>query len=1136
MRNNDYEFNIFYHNKRKLDQILNVSNFDKTYNFIDLNDLILPAELKISGLDPIVNKAIYSEYLGIMLVKPKSEMVGCFTYSIQTKFSARWALECGNVRFLPPIKFQELNNCIYESDKLYSVEMNSPKHLIPKQMEKIFNSFPLNRVPNVGPFKGSFIVSKKVFLELQKWLLSLTKYIISTFKMDEIKEIHSPFDKSALSERTPEELSVDKLRHTYGSVLERSVAYFLGARFDQDKVVMIGKLIQKRKKIMEFERTCIERAQSQDIIISFGNFAYKDVAFAWLKKLQDVGVSNYVFIAMDSELHGLLSQRGYCSVLLQFDDVLGELWVFRLKTIKRILDVGLNVLHSDVDAFWLKNPMPYLKSIQSDLISSQGTVFPHDCWKEWGFVLCCGFQYFRPSVATLAFFEELIPLVEEVKDDQTALNSLLLKHQTTWKTPNARYQLSINKKVFNCFYDPIYGHSAKNLKICLLPHSSYQRLLEKNVRNTYVLHLLSDKTQDSKIQSLKQIEDRLNTLRKGNGEIIWLASYPRSGNTLVRTILKYNFGLDNYSLYNDTNDIGKYKSIRDFVGHQDGNWGCIKNGHRQLPLHPDRIYEIAENRPVLIKTHSQYDDFYQNFKVIYVVRDPRSVLTSYVSYKQNFAGVDLPSEEILNDLIFNGDNMSGFWSEHVESWLSNKKERLLVLKYEDILSDFDTTLNQIASFIACTPINTQLVDFKKYQEANSVFFRKGKKNSWKDTLPVLYQEKIISSSCSQIQRFNYTEKFEENDVQLKIHSIGPSKIGKWIYICTPVLNAEKTIDQTIQSVISQSGDFFLHYHIQDGGSTDKTLDKLESWKSLLYKNAEMVNCSSLTFTYDSSPDTGIYDAINKAFRSMNITRNAIMSWINADDVLIPGAVETVATIFEQFPDENWIIPSPYTMGEQGSHIGRRGNGHPAPARSIAKGFCDGEHFSFIQQEGLFWKSDLWHRAGGLNLELKFAGDWDLWRRYALICAPLHVRYHLGIFRKRPGQLSENVSDYMIEVNRVKQGELSRDMEHIPDYRRLVSLGSAGNYVIESSINNDCVSKFSTDLVKESCVINKKSKTKIALSKYYETKLMSYIMEAAREMIKDPIAKNIKNDLLKAYKEKNNEVMLRILDSLQRSTS
>jgi glycosyltransferase involved in cell wall biosynthesis len=50
-----------------------------------------------------------------------------------------------------------------------------------------------------------------------------------------------------------------------------------------------------------------------------------------------------------------------------------------------------------------------------------------------------------------------------------------------------------------------------------------------------------------------------------------------------------------------------------------------------------------------------------------------------------------------------------------------------------------------------------------------------------------------------------------------------------IFITTSCFNMKETIDRIISSVLLQSGDFEIYYHVQDGGSTDGTIELLKAW-------------------------------------------------------------------------------------------------------------------------------------------------------------------------------------------------------------------------------------------------------------------------------------------------------------------
>lgn len=61
---------------------------------------------------------------------------------------------------------------------------------------------------------------------------------------------------------------------------------------------------------------------------------------------------------------------------------------------------------------------------------------------------------------------------------------------------------------------------------------------------------------------------------------------------------------------------------------------------------------------------------------------------------------------------------------------------------------------------------------------------------------------------------------------------GKLTMNNTIYIVTPCRNAKTTLNETINSIVSQSGNFYIRYHVQDANSTDGSLEILQNWKVL----------------------------------------------------------------------------------------------------------------------------------------------------------------------------------------------------------------------------------------------------------------------------------------------------------------
>ncbi|HEY0304337.1 MAG TPA: sulfotransferase domain-containing protein, partial [Longimicrobiales bacterium] len=149
--------------------------------------------------------------------------------------------------------------------------------------------------------------------------------------------------------------------------------------------------------------------------------------------------------------------------------------------------------------------------------------------------------------------------------------------------------------------------------------------------------------------------------------IVWLSSYPRSGNTLLRTVLKRCMGLDSYAdeplliqsaVFSDAQYVG----------------------HRELPATWPEFYAAATAAPevALVKTHLPPRDE-QPF--IYVVRDGRSAVRSYRKYYEKY----LPDHRASIYQIIAGDDAYGHWTSHYRAWMGRGAPVMLV-RYEELLN------------------------------------------------------------------------------------------------------------------------------------------------------------------------------------------------------------------------------------------------------------------------------------------------------------------------------------------------------------------------------------------------------------------------------------------------------------------
>lgn len=241
---------------------------------------------------------------------------------------------------------------------------------------------------------------------------------------------------------------------------------------------------------------------NKEIIIVFSNYNYLPVLKNWLEAVNRINVNNFLIISLDKKLHHYLQEKNIPSLLRPCELDLGKLWIHRIDVILELLEEGYDIIHSDADAVWLKDPQPYLNKLDQDMVFSQGTYWPLDVYEKWQFVLCCGFFYIKSNKNTLAFMKKLAKRVQSDKDDQVSCNRLLLEEGLHWEIPNDTYELTFRDRNFLCSDQCIFG-KMDTLSTVLLPHSKFQRIAESS-NDIYVKHLISEKNSDDIMEILEE--------------------------------------------------------------------------------------------------------------------------------------------------------------------------------------------------------------------------------------------------------------------------------------------------------------------------------------------------------------------------------------------------------------------------------------------------------------------------------------------------------------------------------------------------------------------------------------------------------------------------------------------------------
>lgn len=206
-----------------------------------------------------------------------------------------------------------------------------------------------------------------------------------------------------------------------------------------------------------------------------------------------------------------------------------------------------------------------------------------------------------------------------------------------------------------------------------------------------------------------------------------------------------------------------------------------------------------------------------------------------------------------------------------------------------------------------------------------------------------------------------------------------------ITLVTAVRNGAKYLDDTIQSVLRESYPN-LEYLVQDGGSTDDTLAIIRSYERHLSGWA-------------SEPDTGVYDALNKAFAR---STGDILGWLNASDMLQPGGLRVVGEVFSALSQVEWITGRPTRFDASGKSWDLL----PLPHWSRLRFLAGAD--KYIQQESTYWRRGLWEKAGGaLSTAYRAEGDYDLWVRFFRHAQLYTVDALIGGYRTHEDALSSS---------------------------------------------------------------------------------------------------------------------------------
>jgi len=186
-------------------------------------------------------------------------------------------------------------------------------------------------------------------------------------------------------------------------------------------------------------------------------------------------------------------------------------------------------------------------------------------------------------------------------------------------------------------------------------------------------------------------------------------------------------------------------------------------------------------------------------------------------------------------------------------------------------------------------------------------------------------------------------------------------------IITPSLNQLAYLKRCVASVADQiagdrahQGRIEVHHHVQDGGSTDGTIEFLQEYM------ARQSSTAGYQLTFASEADEGMYDALNKGFER---SFGDIFAWLNCDEQYLPGALGKVARHFAEHSGADMVYGDALMVDPEGRLLTYRKN---PPLR---RAYVLADHL-YTQSAAMFFRSRIFTSGLRFNTAWKAVGDCD----------------------------------------------------------------------------------------------------------------------------------------------------------------
>ena len=264
--------------------------------------------------------------------------------------------------------------------------------------------------------------------------------------------------------------------------------------------------------------------------------------------------------------------------------------------------------------------------------------------------------------------------------------------------------------------------------------------------------------------------------------IIWLASYPKSGNTLLRSILSsYFYSKEGEFSFNNLNHITQFPLTSQFMSagiNIDNDEEVFKNF-----INVQNFLNQEKGKVKFLKTHSalcnmhgcNFTDLNNTLGVIYIVRDPRNVVNSLAHHNDlsiaEAADTMIDNQKFLVKSVKNCRVFLGSWNFNYNSWKNLQiKNKYLLIKYEDLINKKKSTMLKILKFIDQLGMKSQLDIVKLNKAIKSTDFKKVKNLEKKE----IFYEGVLDKNTGKRKTFfnlgpdNDWRRFLDDKIKIKL--------------------------------------------------------------------------------------------------------------------------------------------------------------------------------------------------------------------------------------------------------------------------------------------------------------------------------------------------------------------------------